>query len=228
MAIVKPTPAQVEAVAKAMHEGYCEHDRELWVKGSARGDYIAPMPWHMRCRETKAMYRASARAAIAAWEKQRAEQASFRKRIRDLRAFTLLELLICLVVIAILAAILLPCLAGARETARDARCLADLRTIGQTVREYHGSWRRYPREWNDIEFDHALPPRRCVRDRRGTTDDSHGLWSPVAYVATTRLTFDAWVEMQRPPGPLMASDLTVWAGENRNGVWRDGHARRIR
>jgi prepilin-type N-terminal cleavage/methylation domain-containing protein len=46
-----------------------------------------------------------------------------------LRAFTLLELLVVIAVIAVLAALLLPALARAKENARCARCLSNLRQI---------------------------------------------------------------------------------------------------
>lgn len=45
------------------------------------------------------------------------------------RAFTLIETLVAIAIIAVLVAILLPTLAGARESARAARCLANLRQL---------------------------------------------------------------------------------------------------
>jgi prepilin-type N-terminal cleavage/methylation domain-containing protein len=52
------------------------------------------------------------------------------------RAFTLIELLVVVAIIALLVAILLPSLRAAREQARSAKCLANLRSIGQGIALY--------------------------------------------------------------------------------------------
>ena len=51
-------------------------------------------------------------------------------------AFTLIELLVVVAIIALLVAILLPSLASAREQGKKAKCLANLRSIGQALHEY--------------------------------------------------------------------------------------------
>jgi len=52
------------------------------------------------------------------------------------RAFTLIELLVVIAIIAILAAILFPVFAQAREKAREVTCLSNARQIGMQVRMY--------------------------------------------------------------------------------------------
>ena len=60
------------------------------------------------------------------------------------RPFTLIELLVVIAIIAILAAMLLPSLANARQTAKQAACLSNLRQIGVLMRYHLDDFGYYP------------------------------------------------------------------------------------
>jgi prepilin-type N-terminal cleavage/methylation domain-containing protein len=69
----------------------------------------------------------SQRALDCACERHRVA-ASMKKRVQQ-RGFTLVELLVVLAIIIILASLLLPALAGAKEEGRRAKCISNLRQI---------------------------------------------------------------------------------------------------
>lgn len=56
--------------------------------------------------------------------------------IKKKNGFTLVELLVVISIIALLVSILMPALGKAREQAKDALCLVNLRSIGQTLQLY--------------------------------------------------------------------------------------------
>ena len=56
------------------------------------------------------------------------------------RAFTLIELLIAIAIIAILAALLFPIVAQARERARQTGCLSNMRQLSAGLRMYAEDW----------------------------------------------------------------------------------------
>ena len=60
------------------------------------------------------------------------------------KAFTLIELLLVIAILAILISLLLPAVNSAREAARKTRCINRLRQIGIATANYESSQRRFP------------------------------------------------------------------------------------
>lgn len=73
--------------------------------------------------------------------------------MRPERAFTLVELLVVIAVIAILAAILFPIFGTVREKTRQATCMSNLMQLTQATRQFHLDRDRYP--------EHLFGPAYC-------------------------------------------------------------------
>jgi len=104
------------------------------------------------------------------------------------KAFTLIELLIVVAIIAILAAIAIPNFLQAQTRAKVSRAQSDIRTIAVGVESYHVDYNEYP--WPKIkEEEHH-------HDHHGNHDDHHhhheewdgyvpdSLTTPVAYLSS--------------------------------------------
>lgn len=88
------------------------------------------------------------------------------------KGFTLIELLVVIAIIAILAAILFPVFARARENARRASCQSNLKQVGLGFQQY------------SQDYDEKMPPNRNNSFNNATTPWQH-LLQP--YIKSTQL-----------------------------------------
>ena len=74
----------------------------------------------------------------------------FARRSLARRGFTLIELLVVIAIIAILAAILFPVFARARENARRTSCVSNVKQFSLALMQYTQDYdERYPRSYFD-------------------------------------------------------------------------------
>jgi type II secretory pathway pseudopilin PulG len=127
--------------------------------------------------------------------------------MRKIAAFTLVELLVTVAITAILIAVLLPGLAGARVAARNTRCLANLRDLGGAFAVYRAEhWNRWPDDFDDLGYDSETPHKELA-----CPDDPVGSWSYGLFDLAGLTATPAAMDTKNASTVLVATDRMIGA-----------------
>jgi len=119
------------------------------------------------------------------------------------RAFTLIELLVVIAIIAILAAILFPVFAQAREAAKKTQCLSNTNQLGKAVQLYAVDYDDQVVPWHECSVDgisgaNCVPPWTQV-DQKGTVRTWEGHLQPYVKAGADPITGGGGIPA---PGPF--------------------------
>lgn len=131
------------------------------------------------------------------------------KMVRTRKGFTLIEMLIVIVVIAILALIVIPRLLGAGRRAKESALRGDLQQLRNAIQQFEADMGDYPADLTQLMADPSSPP--SGPGGSGLDLDSAGYKGP--YLRTP--------DNQLPVDPFTNSN-TTWAYTGSTGEVHSG------
>lgn len=115
------------------------------------------------------------------------------------QGFTLIELLVVIAIISILAAILFPVFAKARENARRTSCLSNMKQIGLGMMQYLQDYDdRYPRAWGGLDTAGAEGRNPDPTDIETDTSKPGGAFKVNPNPGGAALNYRTWMDYIYP------------------------------
>ena len=129
------------------------------------------------------------------------------RRSSNAKGFTLIELLVVIAIIAILAAILFPVFAKAREKARQTACLSNLKQIGLGLEMYKS------------DYDSTFPDCDYAAVAGGVTDKTRGwAWKIFPYVKNANMFHCPSANSGKALGVTCDYTYNYWLGADKS-MW---------